>query len=542
MAGYIFLIMLCWSLMSVSTQQSQATWRYPTSAQKPRILILGAGMAGITAAKALHDKGYDNFIILEGSNRVGGRIKEVMIGGITVEAGAGWIHPDPQNLIQSLADRVNLSYVPLDSDDHVVRDGNGNDVTLEFDTRYNTSFDPAFKFLNSYAKEANAKGKPDFTVRSALSMGGWQPKSHVDDVIEVFNIDGDYPYPPEVNSGLNAFFGAYSGAKGFSTTEDLTVIDKRGFSQMVRGLRAEFLPDGDQRLRMNEVVTDIENKDGGISVRTRDNVTYSADYVIVTFSIGVLQHDEVRFSPTLPLWKREAINQFQQGHLMHIYLKFAETFWDDNEFILYASERRNYYNMWQNVDKNFPGSNILQVLVLGDEVIRLERMDDRAILNEVISTLSTMYRGRSISPVIAYSIPRWNSDPLFRGAFSNWPSGYTLDTFNGLIAPVGKIYFAGDYGDPFHYGTIQASYISALRVVDNIDKCVRGLDSCEAPYQPKYEARGCTYHGAQNYNARAKEDDGSCIILKCPISSSGSVYYENYTYTILLLIALSIMF
>ncbi|KAL3882770.1 hypothetical protein ACJMK2_029077 [Sinanodonta woodiana] len=410
----------------------------------PRILILGAGMAGITTAKALHDKGYDNFIILEGSNRVGGRMKEVTIGGIT---------------------------------DYIVLDGNGNDVTFEFSTRYNTSFDPAFKFFNSYAKEANAEGKPDFTVRSALSMGGWKSKSPVDDVIEVFNLDGDYPYPPEVLS---------------DTTDDLTVTDNRGFSQIVRSLRAAILPDGDQRLRLNEVVTEIEQTESGITVQTRDNVTYSADYVVVTFSIGVLQHDDVRFFPNLPFWKREAIHQFQQSHLMHIYLKFAETFWDDNEFILYASERRNYYNMWQNVDKNFPGSNILQVLVVGDEVIRLERMNDIAIINEIISVLRSMYSDRDIPELVEYSIPRWISDPFFRGAFSNWPSGYPLYTFNGLNAPVGNIYFAGDYGDRFLYGTIQASYISALTVVDNIDKCVLGPDSCEAPYQPKYDARGCT--------------------------------------------------
>ncbi|KAK3585129.1 hypothetical protein CHS0354_034260 [Potamilus streckersoni] len=487
-------------------------------------------MAGITAAKALHDKGYINFIILEGSNRVGGRIKETKVGDNTVEVGAAWIHAGGSNPLHLLANKFNLSYVTSDYEDYIVRDSKGQNVTDEFKTRYEKNFKPALKFLKSYAKEARNKRKPDFTIRSALLMGGWHPRSAVDDVIELFNVDYTYAYVPETISGLHAYLCEMY--EEFNTTDDLTVKDRRGYSHIIRSLRTEVLKDGDQRLRLNEVVTDIEQKDKRIVVRTKDNVTYSADYVIVTFSIGVLQHDDVHFSPSLPVWKREAINQFQQALLMHIYLQFAEKFWDDHEFLLYASEKRNNFNVWQNIDKTIPGSKILQVSVVGDEVRRLERLNDTEIIHVLLSVLMVMYSGRRIPQPVAYSIPRWYSDPLFRGAYSNWPPGYTLDTFNGLQAPVDKIYFAGDYGDRHNYGYIQGSYLSALRVADDIDKCIRNHSSCVAPFRPEYDARGCTYHTANNYDVKAKDGEGSCAFVECIISNSASIYDEKYIFII----------
>ncbi|KAL3882767.1 hypothetical protein ACJMK2_029075 [Sinanodonta woodiana] len=519
MAGPVFVIaVICWSLITISSQQQNTSQNGPATQKDATILILGAGMTGITAAKTLHDKGYRNFIILEGSNRIGGRISETQIGNYIVEGGAAWIHGSGTNPLLTLAKRFNLSYVATHYEDYGVRDGSGRDVTDEFAIRYNTSFGPAFKYFKNYTKESRAISRTDFTIRSALLMGGWRPQSAVDDLIEFFNIDFSYAYAADVVSGLHAYI--YEAYDAYNTTDDLTVNDVRGYSHIVRSLHAEFISDGDQRLRLNEVVTDIEQTDEGIVVRTKDNVTYSADHVLVTFSIGVLQNNDVRFSPPLPAWKREAIHQFQQALLMHVYVQFAEKFWDDHEFILYASERRNYFNIWHNIDKTLPGSKILQVSVVGDEVKRLERLKDTEIISELLSVLRTMYSDRTVSEPIAYNIPRWYSNPLFRGAFSNWPPGYTINTFSNLQAPVGKIFFAGEYSDRFNYGYIQAAYLSALRVVDNIEECLRKPGACDVTTRPKENYHECNDHTRQMYSANQEDEDGTCSFDECPVSSS----------------------
>ena len=62
----------------------------PTGRKK--VLILGAGAAGITAAKTLHDKGITDFVVLEGQDYIGGRMKQASFAGMKVELGANWIH------------------------------------------------------------------------------------------------------------------------------------------------------------------------------------------------------------------------------------------------------------------------------------------------------------------------------------------------------------------------------------------------------------------------------------------------------------------
>ena len=61
------------------------------------MLILGAGVAGITAAKTLHDKGIDDFLVLEGQDYIGGRIRSVPFAGLKVEKGANWIHESEED-------------------------------------------------------------------------------------------------------------------------------------------------------------------------------------------------------------------------------------------------------------------------------------------------------------------------------------------------------------------------------------------------------------------------------------------------------------
>ena len=59
---------------------------------KYKVLILGAGSAGITAAKTLYDNGIKNFLVLEAQDYIGGRMKSVPFAGMKVEEGANWIH------------------------------------------------------------------------------------------------------------------------------------------------------------------------------------------------------------------------------------------------------------------------------------------------------------------------------------------------------------------------------------------------------------------------------------------------------------------
>ena len=78
---------------------------------KKKVLILGAGTAGITAAKTLHDRGVTDFLVLEGQDYIGGRIKQASLGGMKMELGANWIQyaDEEDNPLIPLKNKHNLT-------------------------------------------------------------------------------------------------------------------------------------------------------------------------------------------------------------------------------------------------------------------------------------------------------------------------------------------------------------------------------------------------------------------------------------------------
>ena len=75
------------------------------------VLILGAGISGITAGNYLQTSGLRNFLILEAQDYLGGRIKQARIGNVTVGEGANWVHyveEGDENPILGLARKINL--------------------------------------------------------------------------------------------------------------------------------------------------------------------------------------------------------------------------------------------------------------------------------------------------------------------------------------------------------------------------------------------------------------------------------------------------
>lgn len=91
---------------------------------------------------------------------------------------------------------------------------------------------------------------------------------------------------------------------GFSE-DNLLCIDQRGFKMIVQAEAATFIKPSQQRL--NSTVKGIKYSKSGVTVTLTDGTKLEADYALVTFSVGVLQNDDVSFSPILPDWKQESI-------------------------------------------------------------------------------------------------------------------------------------------------------------------------------------------------------------------------------------------
>ena len=128
-----------------------------TGTKDPKILILGAGISGVTAAKILNRLGYTNFQIIEGAGKVGGRVAFLIDqGGYTVELGAVFVNGAEMNPLFPLLQKHNLSWVRPDPDGWSVRDTDGSDVTNLADLIYEKRFQFAKDRVETIAEKARA--------------------------------------------------------------------------------------------------------------------------------------------------------------------------------------------------------------------------------------------------------------------------------------------------------------------------------------------------------------------------------------------------
>ncbi|KAI0180547.1 putative flavin-containing polyamine oxidase [Hypoxylon sp. FL1284] len=447
-----------------------------TECRKTTVAILGAGVAGITAAQALSNASISDFLIVERNDYIGGRVKHSNFGTkpdgtpYVVELGANWVQGlgspgGPENPIWTLAKKYGVSNTYSNYSSILTYDAGGaadfTDLLDDFEESYAAAERDAGRLLTDNLQDTSA--------RAGLAVAGWKP-GRTDaraQAVEWWEWDWETAWPPEQSgflygiTGYNLTFYQFSDKNNF-------VWDQRGFNAFVIGSAHEFLEEDDPRLLLETVVKGISYGPDGVTVHIDGGGCIEAQHAIATFSVGVLQNDVVAFDPPLPRWKREAIEQFQMGTYTKIFLQFNETFWDrDTQFFLYADERsRGYYPVWQSLAA--PGfledSNVIFVTVVDGQSYRVESQSDEETKAEVMDVLRTMFPEIDIPDPIAFMYPRWSTEEWAFGSYSNWPVGMTLEKHQNLRANIDRLWFAGEATSAQYYGFLHGAWFEGRDV------------------------------------------------------------------------------
>ena len=510
------------SLLSVSciisaflfSSSASPVRRQNDGCRQTQVLVLGGGIAGVTAAQTLANASVNDFVIVEYNGDLGGRVAHTTFGAqpngkpYIVELGANWIQglqtdDGPINPIWALAQKYGIknTYSDYDSIETFDQTGSVNytDLLTELDDAYTE-----YEVDAGYIITDNLQ---DTSVRAGLSLAGWKPKKDMrKQAVEWWYFDWEYSYTPEVSSALwsvvnyNTTFYQWSDENNF-------VYDSRGFNTIIKGEASEFLNctndydcSGDERLLLNTIVTNITHSNDGVTVHNKDGSCISAQYAVCTFSIGVLQNEAVTFEPALPAWKERALATFQMGTYTKIFLQFPpdQVFWDtDTQFFLYADpDTRGYYPVFQSLDGPgfLKGSGILFVTVVYEQSYTVESQDPEITKQQVLEVLRKMYGAKNVPMPTAFMYPKWSLEPWTYGSYSNWPTGTTLEQHQNLRANLGRVYFAGEATSTEYYGFLQGAYYEGISAAETIIGCLNNTQSCE-PY-----ARYQVLHGTTTEN------------------------------------------
>ncbi|PON74255.1 Flavin amine oxidase [Parasponia andersonii] len=437
------------------------------SPSRSSVIIIGAGVSGISAAKVLAENGVEDILILEASDRIGGRIRKENFAGVSVELGAGWIAGvggKESNPVWELANESGLRTCFSDYSNarYNIYDRR-SDVNLS--SYYSGKIFPSGLAADSYKKavdsairqlriqEAEFRGSDVSKATEPPSTPETPIELAIDFILHDFEMAEVEPISTYVDFGEREFL----------------VADERGYEHLLYKMAQDFLFTSggkilDTRLQLNKVVRELRHSRNGVTVITEDGSVYDANYVILSVSIGVLQSDLISFSPPLPRWKTEAIQQCDVIVYTKIFLKFPYKFWPcgpGKEFFIYAHERRGYYTFWQHMENAYPGSNILVVTLTNEESKRVEAQSDEDTLKEAMEVLRDMF-GPNIPGATNILVPRWYNNRFQRGSYSNYPLITNDQDFHDIKAPVGRIFFTGEHTSERFSGYVHGGYLAGI--------------------------------------------------------------------------------
>ena len=449
-----FLTIFSLTLMGiVNNACREDSQKYAEASNKKRIVVIGAGLAGLTAARELQRQGHE-VVIIEARERIGGRIwTSLKWPDMPLDFGATWIHGTQGNPLTKLAEQIKAQRLITSYDRSLAYNTSGKLLSNAEKARMENLSKQVFRVL----KQAQDKDT-DVSIQQAIKplMRKLDKSSEVYRFINFIlssEIEQEYSGSTE---NLSAHW--YDDDKAFPGDDAL----------FVQGFRVipEFLAQG-LSIELGQVVKEIQWYQSPVQVITQ-KTKFIADHVVITLPLGVLQAKSVRFTPELPQSKQTAIAKLGMGVLNKCYLRFPNVFWSvDVDWLEYVSAKKGEWTEWVSFKRvaNLP---ILLGFNAADRGREMEAWSDQQIVTNAMQTLRMIY-GVGIPEPIDYQITRWATDPFSLGSYSYNRVGTLPEMRQELAAPLkGLVFFAGEASEQNYFATAHGAYLSGLRVAKEI--------------------------------------------------------------------------
>lgn len=355
------------------------------SKNKESVIIIGAGVAGLTAGYLLQQQGIE-FQILEASSNYGGRVmRTTEFADFPIPLGAEWIHVKPDILEEIVNDDL---------------------VEIDIET---TRYDPRTDY-GLYEGE-----------RMTLRESG-------------FSKDSKF-----INATWFDFFERY------------------------------IVPSIKAHTTYNSVVELIDYSAKKALIKTQHE-TYSADRVIVTVPVKVLQNGAINFIPELPKSKQRAIDNVRVWGGCKAFIEFSEKFYPafvEFEITPTIAGQKLYYDAayGQNTDQH-----ILGLFAVGSGTFPYIELNNDELIEYMLDELDKLFDGKASPNYVKHIFHNWNADPYANGA-------YVIDDENWrVVSKLGesvddRLFFAGDaYTEGADWSSVHTAVRSARRAVEDILK------------------------------------------------------------------------
>ncbi|MEM7114666.1 MAG: FAD-dependent oxidoreductase [Chloroflexota bacterium] len=424
------------------------------------VLVIGSGFAGLSAARKLHDMGYQ-VTILEARDRIGGRVWTRNDLGFGLDMGASWIHGVDGNPITNLADANGVSLtIPTNSLSIRVYDQDG--------TPFNW-----FELGRDYWRNGNDNAAVDEVIGSLTAD---QPL--YDTLNDASVLDGLSERRRRLQNFI--YYGTFHQANSVSPTELGSMGTwlgdgwegeehwvEGGLGQLIEALATGLT------IEKNQIVEAIDYSQAGkVAVRT-NQALFEADRCIVTVPLGVLKKQTIAFTPALPTPIQTGVERLVFGRFYKLGMTFPSVFWDENFHTIGS--------IGKETDDYGAGEHVaffnLQPLLGEPGLVMFAGTDFAETLEKISLSDATAVAMERLRLIYGDDIPEpeqtiasdWIQSPFTGGSYSNHGIGSGIEDRLAFQAMVnGQLTFAGEHTSPDQAATIHGAYISGLKAAKRV--------------------------------------------------------------------------
>jgi monoamine oxidase len=419
----------------------------PSAGGGRRIAVIGAGMAGLTAAHALTRCGF-TVTVLESRGEVGGRVRTIDTFPQPVDLGASWIHGGSGNPLGAL---LTTDVLETDPDAVILYEAGQRLSDAEMERTY-----ADVDRVGGAFERIDEESERDMPVSRAIELARAQRAPALDWAL---NSEIAIEYATDLDA-LSFWWG----------TDD---AEFEGEEWLLVGGMREFLRafDADWSLRTDTRVTSITDQGARVRVQA-DGFDELFDAAICTVSCALLQQQAITFSPGLSERQQLALQRIQMGTLDKTFLQFDRQFWPTASVLGFVGAQLDGIGEFYDLSAQ-AGAPVLMGFASGTIARTLGGLPDEERVARAMATLRTAFPDAP-DPVVTH-LSNWSQDPDTGGSYSSLAVGGVPEDFLAMESPVGeRIFLAGEHTNRDFRGTLHGAHFSGLRAAAQVVRLLQG--------------------------------------------------------------------